>query len=153
MRETSEHVLVCKTAGRTKQSFKEECDINQIMKQWERTGVLTHENVSPPVYGDFSNASSYLDARQAVIDAQRAFDSLPSATRDRMDNDPAKLLAFLEDDSNNEEAVKLGLRKPPEKPSKKASVSAEDPPPPQKPATTEGDSPSKPAASPVSGGD
>ena len=40
------------------------------------------------------------------------FDSLPSSLRERFSNDPSRLLAFVDDESNFDEAVKLGLLSP-----------------------------------------
>ena len=41
----------------TKQSFQNECNINSIMKKWEKTGLLPHSRSSQPRYGDFSNVN------------------------------------------------------------------------------------------------
>lgn len=60
-------------------------------------------------YGDFSNIGTYQDAMEVVLKADNAFYELPSAVRKRFDNDPAKLLDFLQDNNNLDEAVKLGL--------------------------------------------
>lgn len=111
--ERSQHVLQCNGPG-AKQAHKKECDINEIMKQWKRTGVLSHENMSPPQYGDFHDVDTYIEACNQVNAAQAAFESLPAETRSRMGNDPAKLLQFLADEENTDEAIKLGLKLAPE---------------------------------------
>lgn len=95
--------------GRTKQSFRDECDVNTIMKNWARTGTPNHQNPAQPWYGDFSNADDYQTAVNLVIDAENRFADLPAVVRDRMGNNPAKLLEFLNDEENREEAVELGL--------------------------------------------
>lgn len=99
----------------TKQSFREECDINVLMKSYKKTGVLEHLARGLPSYGDFTNAEDYHTASNQVIAAQKAFDELPSEIRSRMDNDPHALLEFLEDEENREEAVSLGLLPEPPK--------------------------------------
>ena len=90
------------------QQFKDECDINNIVKNYSQTGVLP---VSQKVgaFLDVSNVSDYQEALHTVYEAQRAFDALPSNIRSRFENDPNQLLAFIEDDANKDEALKLGL--------------------------------------------
>jgi phage internal scaffolding protein len=90
------------------QQFKEQCDINNIIKQYQQTGEL-------PLSGkvgqflDVSNIQDYHTSLLTVYEAQKAFDNLPSNIRSRFENDPNQLLAFIEDDKNTEEAQKLGL--------------------------------------------
>lgn len=98
-----------KADGRTKQSFKDETNINKIMAAWNRTGAMTHINHKQPSYGDFTNAPDYLEACTRIQAAQDQFAALPSAIRRRMGNDPACLIDFLSKSDNMEEAIKLGL--------------------------------------------
>lgn len=99
-------------SSRTKQSFREECDINKIMKKWNRTGAITHIARVLPEYGDFTTALDYQAAINALDSAKAAFAALPSEIRARMDNDPGALLDFLQDSDNLEEARELGLVNP-----------------------------------------
>jgi len=94
--------------GRTQQQFKDECDINNIMKRFEATGVVTHLNGRPPQFGDIADLD-FQGAMDAVIDARNRFEALPSKVRDRFQNDPQRLLDFIADSNNAEEARKLGL--------------------------------------------
>ena len=100
----------------TQQHFADECDINNIMKRYQNTGILTEPGQGsglPPMFGDFSEVSDYQTAQNAVIDVQEAFAQLPSRVRARFDNDPAALLEFLGKEENRIEAVSLGLVNPP----------------------------------------
>lgn len=101
--------------GLTKQSFKDECDINFILSKWKRTGQIPPSQVGtlPPHYGDFSNPTDYMDALNAVLEAKEAFAALPAFLRDRFANEPANLLRFLSIPENQEEAIRLGLAQPP----------------------------------------
>lgn len=65
-----------------------------------------------PRYGDFSNAVSYQQSLNTVIMAQNAFDALSDKLKRRFDGDPAKLLEFVYNDANRDEAISLGLLKP-----------------------------------------
>ena len=97
--------------GYTKQEFKEECDINVIMSKYTKFGVM------PPIqegqWGDFTNVPDLLEAQQIVQRAAEDFSELSSAVRERFSNDPVKLMSFLSDDKNRDEAIKLGLIAPP----------------------------------------
>jgi len=96
--------------GRTKQSFKAECDINNILARYKATGS-TRVNSRQPVYGDVSSIPDFQYCQNVVIRGQSMFDALPSFIRSRFDNDPALFLAFASDPSNINELVKLGLAK------------------------------------------
>ncbi|AXH75125.1 MAG: internal scaffolding protein [Microviridae sp.] len=102
-------------AGRTKQSFKDECDINVLMRRYEVSGVLP-QDVSTSTYGDFSDAPSFMEAQNVLARANAQFASLPARVRDRFGNDPAVFLEFIAEDANYDEALKLGLLKSEAKP-------------------------------------
>ena len=98
--------------GVTQQSFKEECDINVIVERFGLTGQLP-ENLRMPVSGDFTGITDFQTAMQVVREAQEEFMRVPADIRERFNHDPGKLIAFLGDDKNREEALKLGLIDPP----------------------------------------
>ena len=95
------------------QSFKDECDINIIMKKFQRTGALDWVSKYEGQYADVTGMD-FQKAMDTVLRAQEMFDDLPSSVRNRFANDPVSFLEFLNDDSNREEAVKLGLVKDPQ---------------------------------------
>lgn len=92
----------------TKQSFKDECDVNKRLERYGITPVGPHPGV-PPSFGDYSGVGDFLAAQCKILDAQAHFAALPSAVRDRFNNNPAELLAFVGDSKNQDEAVRLGL--------------------------------------------
>jgi phage internal scaffolding protein len=97
--------------SRTKQSFRTECNINKIMEKHQRTGLINHLSTKSPLYGDFSEMNDYHTSYNRVLDAQKEFLTLPSRLRKRFDNDAGKLMNFLHDPKNLDEAIKLGLLK------------------------------------------
>lgn len=103
--------LTCTTKGRTKQSFKAECDINSIVSRFLRTGILDFAQKNQPRYGD-TTGCEYQSAMQTVATARSLFNDLPAALRSRFENEPAKFLDFVQDDRNREEALALGLLRP-----------------------------------------
>jgi phage internal scaffolding protein len=105
---SNESGLHCEDATLTQQHFKDECDINNILRQFNVTGLLPEAPLSPR-YGDFTGISDYHSALNQVIAAEDEFMALPAQIRSRFDNDPAKLIDFLEKSENLDEAIKLGL--------------------------------------------
>lgn len=98
----------------TKQSFKDSCDINLIIKRFQTTGQVPENLRGPGQSLDLSDHLTYQESLNVVINAQNRFDSLPSKVRERFANDPIKFLQFVHDDKNADEMVKLGIALPPE---------------------------------------
>ena len=95
--------------GRTKQCFRSSCDINKMVAQYRKTGMFTNLNRRVPVFADVSECKSYQESLDVVIKAQDMFNSLPVLLRERFQNDPGEMVAFLQDEANLAEAIKLGL--------------------------------------------
>jgi len=95
----------------TKQSHKEECDVNNILEKYRKTGLMTHIKNGGAVYGDFSNIASYKEAVDSVRLASETFMQLPANIRKKFDNDPGVFLDFTSDPKNLDEMRKLGLLK------------------------------------------
>lgn len=91
-----------------KQEFKDECDINTIVRLFGVTGQLP-EAVRAPTYGDFTHIGDYQSALHQVMAAQEAFGQMPAHVRERFANDPQRFLEFCANKANREEATKLGL--------------------------------------------
>ncbi len=96
---------------RTKQSAKNECDINQILAKYLRTGVVSPENLSKrqAAFADVSEVGDYHASLNKVIEAKDAFMTLPAKIRSRFQNDPGQLLDFVADSNNRDEAIELGI--------------------------------------------
>jgi len=105
--------LLSAPTSRTKQQFKAECDINNIMKRYQRDGIITHLKQFGGRYEDVSGAVSFQEAYEIVHNAQAAFGTLPSSVRKRFDNDPGHFMQFALNPANKAEMVKLGLAKEP----------------------------------------
>jgi len=92
----------------TKQSFKDECDINVLMNRYLSTGQLPNINERAPQYLDTSGYE-FQDAMQFVAEASSLFEELPSAIRTRFENDPAEFLNFTSNPENRDEMRSMGL--------------------------------------------
>jgi len=105
---SNESGLACEDASLAQQHFKDEVDINNILRQFNITGLLPEQTLSPK-YGDFTGIGDYHSALNKVLAAEEEFLSLPAELRARFANDPANLIAFLDDENNRPEAINLGL--------------------------------------------
>lgn len=95
--------------SRTKQNFKDQCDINNIIKKYRKNGVNPFVVTESARYGDYSEVPSYQDSLNFIISADEAFMKLDPRIRARFQNNPGLLIDFCADPNNREEAVKLGL--------------------------------------------
>ena len=105
---SDESGLLCSDESLTQQSFKDEADINTIVRRFGLTGQLP-QDLQMPVSGDFTGISDYHTAMNMVLAAQDEFLRVPPEVRARFQNDPAQLMAFLDDPANRAEAESLGL--------------------------------------------
>ena len=94
---------------RTQQQFRDKVNVNSIMAKYRKTGLIEHVRTNPGIYSDLTELPDYMTAMQTVINANRTFETIPANIRLRFQNDPAQLISFLSDPSNNDEALKLGL--------------------------------------------
>jgi len=95
--------------GKTKQASAAEADINNIIARYQKTGMAPVTDAQRGSFRDVSRIGSYADVLRQVTAANEGFRRLPSKIRSRFGNDPARLIEFLQDDRNGEEAVRLGL--------------------------------------------
>ena len=100
--------------GRTEQHHKQLCDINNIIRSYDKTGLVQHVNQAKAMYGDFTEVNEYQESLNLVLRAQASFDELPSAIRRRFANDPGAFMEFVTNPENLDEMIKLGLANPPD---------------------------------------
>ena len=100
--------LVCEDESLALQSAKEESDINTIVRKFGLTGELPND-LKMPQSGYFTDVPDFHSAMNIVRSAQEQFLRVPADIRARFNNDPQRLMSFLEDSSNRDEARKLGF--------------------------------------------
>lgn len=108
--------------GLTIQEPKEDSDINVLMKRMGVTDGSKLPRFENPmaIYGDFTELpDDPTEMANMMREGNLAFMRLPAELRKRYET-PEKLFEFMNDDSNYEEAVKLGLlqKRPAPKPDK-----------------------------------
>lgn len=96
----------------TKQSHKAECDINNILSQYKKTGIINHISSNQPKYIDLPDALDYQTSLNTIMQAQDSFASLPAVVRDRFNNDPANFLAAFTDPAQHDYLREHGFLKP-----------------------------------------
>ncbi|QCQ84759.1 internal scaffolding protein [Blackfly microvirus SF02] len=99
--------------SRTRQEFKDECDINTIMMQYETTGTISHFNDGMPSYLDLTQYPTDLQGTlEALKAAEDSFMRLPAHIRREFENDPVSFVGFAEDPSNLDKMREWGLAPP-----------------------------------------
>lgn len=106
---TKRVVTINDQPSRTQKQFRDKVNVNSIMAKYRKTGLIDHVRQTPGVYTDLTRLPDYQTAMETVVRAQETFQTVPANIRLKFDNDPAKFIAFLDDDKNYDEAVKLGL--------------------------------------------
>lgn len=96
--------------GVTEQSHKDSCDITYILNQHIRMGGI------PPMpenqFYDFTNVPDYQTALNTVLQIDSLFESLPLDARVAYDHDPVRFMKAVEDPSQRDALIKLGVFKP-----------------------------------------
>jgi len=120
----------------TKQSFSDVADINKIIARYEKTGMVENLNSRQPFYGDVSAFVSYKDSLDIVNGAQALFMAMDANVRARFENDPQKMIDFLDDPANIDEAIELGMAvKRPVEPPAPVKTKSKAPGKPQEPVS------------------
>lgn len=106
------HGSPCGGESRTRQEFLKESLTSTIIDRFTKTGVLVPPGMPrrSAIFGDFTNLpETYQDAFALAQRVRDAFATLPSAVRERFNNNPLELHVFLSDERNRSEAISLGL--------------------------------------------
>ena len=113
--------------GLTRQEFREECQIDNIIEKYTKTGVLDHVNRYEAQYGE-ATSHDYKSALDLIISSQDMFDDLPAQVRAEFNNDPAAFLDFVSDPENVDKFEEVGLVKRALKSAQTAPEEPETPP-------------------------
>lgn len=101
----------CSGPSRTKQHFKDECDVNNIMARYVKSGLFTHVSRYQGRYVDFPDGLDFHEAQNMVAAANQMFATIPAEIRKRFGNDAGAFLSFAQNPENHDEMVTLGLAK------------------------------------------
>ena len=95
----------------TQQHFKDECDIDNILRKYETSGFLVDplEPRRQAQFGDFSEVQDFQTAQNKVAEVTEYFDSLPASIRMRFGNRVSEFLTFVTDPANRTACEELGI--------------------------------------------
>ncbi|UDN67592.1 internal scaffolding protein [robinz microvirus RP_62] len=113
----------------TKQEFKDECDINNIIKQYSVTGMIRHVSAKAVMgtYEDLPDPLDFQESLAVVEHASASFMSLPAKLRDRFNNEPRDFLAFCSNPDNLAEMRSLGIANPASNGVEKRDIASQEP--------------------------
>lgn len=92
----------------TEQSHKDLCDVNKIIKKYDKTGLISHVQKIEAKYGNLSGAD-FQQMQNKIAGAISMFNALPSEIRGTFDNSPATFLNFMDNPDNRNKAIEMGL--------------------------------------------
>jgi len=98
----------------TQQSHAAAADVRNIIKQYDRTGLIANVNKGIAQYGDYSEINEYAEALNMVREANEAFAEIPSHIREQFNNNAGLFFEFATNPKNKEEMIKMGLAEAPE---------------------------------------
>lgn len=118
----------------TQQHFADEADVRNIIKQYDKTGLIANVQKGVARYGDYSEVNEYREALDLVNEANATFAELPAELREMFQNDAGTFLEFATNPENENKMIELGLKEAPvqqERPIMAENKAAEPPAPQQ----------------------
>ena len=108
-----------KDKGRTKQEFRDECNINNILAKFQRTGRIEHMNKHQPTYGD-ATGGDFAEAMRIVSHGLTLWEDLPSSLKEKFKTVEG-FLDYVSDPDNQGELPHVLEGRPPAEPEPKAA--------------------------------
>ncbi len=94
------------TDGRTKQSFRDECDINKIMCRAAQGGTISHLQKFEGIYADFSDYDFH-EHTNMLTKGREVFDALPAEVRREFGQSPQRFFEFVNDPEKRDKLREL----------------------------------------------
>lgn len=120
--------LTCEDESLTQQQFKDECDIDCILRRYDQTGVLVDPLSERRLaqFGDFSNLPSFAEYQNRLAEVSEYFMSLPPEIRSNFANDVGTFIDAIGNPDNESKLIELGiLEKVSQEPSESPVVPSE----------------------------
>ncbi len=95
--------------SRTKQSMKDECDVNLIVSRFAKTGLISHLADGIPQFVDVSELGDFRSILSQVAKVESYFAGLPAGVRASFGNDASRFMDYLESGASEEDLLALGL--------------------------------------------
>jgi phage internal scaffolding protein len=116
----------------TQQSHAQAADVRNIIKQYDRTGLIANVNKGIAQYGDYSEINECAEALNMVREANESFAEIPSHIREQFGNNAGAFFEFATNPKNSEKMIEMGLKEAPYKVMKnvvEATTKSESAPP------------------------
>lgn len=97
----------------TQQQFKDECEIESLLKAHNLSqvmGIINNHN-QQPLYGDVSEIPDFHASQNHVARATEYFEALPSDVRSRFNNSLSEFLTTLNNPGAREALTEMGVLK------------------------------------------
>lgn len=103
--------LTCEDESLTQQQFKDECDIDCILRRYDQTGVLVDPLSERRLaqFGDFSNLPSFSEYQNRLAEVSEYFMSLPPDIRSNFANDVGTFIEAIGNPANESKLIELGI--------------------------------------------
>lgn len=100
-----------KTTGEslTQQHHVDQVKVQNIIKRYDKTGILDHVARGVAHYGDYTAVNEYKTALDFVNQANQSFSDLPASIREKFSNNAGEFFEFATDPKNKDEMIKMGL--------------------------------------------
>lgn len=108
--------LVIEGESRTKQSFRDEVNINSVLARYARTGVWASGNNRPPRFEDVSGVGSFHEAIEKARGIRELVADLPPRAQELYTAAPAVFLHAYSEAADRADLEALGLLEPLEAP-------------------------------------
>jgi hypothetical protein len=92
----------------TEQSHKKMCDVNNIIRKYDKTGLLTHVSNMEYRFGAMSSMD-FKQMNDQIAEFKSNVEALPSSIRKELGVTPMNVLKWFEDPKNRDRAIELGL--------------------------------------------
>lgn len=115
--------------SRTRREFREDCNVNIIMERFTKHAIPPKQNTVAPRFINAAAIPNLQTAMQIMIEADKAFGSLPALVRKHFDNSPIAFVEYAQNAENLEQLREWGIA-PPAKVDKPLKVEVTNPPEP-----------------------
>ncbi len=114
----------------TQQQFKDECEIESLLKAHNLSQVMgiVNNHDRQPLYADVTDIPDFHDAQNHVARATEYFEGLPSDVRSRFNNSLSEFLTTLNNPDAREALTEMGVFKAADKVTDKADLQPVVPP-------------------------
>lgn len=108
----------------TQQQFKDECEIESLLKAHNLSQVMgiVNNHGQQPLYGDVSDIPDFHDAQNHVARATEYFEGLPSDVRSRFNNSLSEFLTTLNNPDARDALTEMGVLKAADKAADKVDL-------------------------------